>query len=386
MPDRVSNTNPAIFRQCRQQMALSQERVIKKTKVKRLKEIETGDIAPTFKQLEKLANLYCVPQWVFLRDQLPAEYNFNQSIPAFRKFAQHERIFDNHAIRALVTHTEQLREMIMEFKEDEGEPLPPFSPPAENNNIPNLALSVRRWLGCGQKSYEFKKWRKFVEDAGVFVFLTSKYPHWSKVDSSLFRGFAIYKPVLPIIVINNSDAYKAQPFTLFHELAHLLRRESSADGSLSAEPDKQEELWCNRLASEVLMPEFSFAEYMGKVRIVRDINADMDQIKQAANRFCVSSFACIVRMCQLGIISKSYYARLERHLYDEYKSLREKQRNEDEHKFFRNIAREKIQQYGDIYAKTVVQAYKDNEIGLHKLCKLFELKSASDAINLEKLL
>jgi len=50
----------------------------------------------------------------------------------------------------------------------------------------------------------------------------------------------------------------------------------------------------------------------------------------------------------------------------------------------RNRADEVLDQYGHIYTRALFQVYHNNEIGLHKLCRLFGLKRASDALQLEK--
>ena len=49
----------------------------------------------------------------------------------------------------------------------------------------------------------------------------------------------------------------------------------------------------------------------------------------------------------------------------------------------RNIAKEVLEQYGTIYSKAVAQMYQNQEIGLHKFCKLFGIKKVSDALKLQ---
>ena len=64
---RVENVKPHILRQCREQIGLSIAQAQKKAGLKTLEKIEQGETKPTFNQLEKLAERYHVPQWVFLR-------------------------------------------------------------------------------------------------------------------------------------------------------------------------------------------------------------------------------------------------------------------------------------------------------------------------------
>ena len=75
----VENINPTILRQCREQMGLSLDDV-RKT-VASIEKIENGDKKPTFNQIDQLAELYLVPRWVFIADDLPHEYQFDRIHP-----------------------------------------------------------------------------------------------------------------------------------------------------------------------------------------------------------------------------------------------------------------------------------------------------------------
>ncbi len=99
---RVDKVNPLIFQQCREQTGLSIEKAQEKAGVKTLGKIETGKTKPTFNQLERLAHLYNVPQWIFLKEQLPSQYRF-RSIPSFRRFADASPVFDNYKVRVITT-------------------------------------------------------------------------------------------------------------------------------------------------------------------------------------------------------------------------------------------------------------------------------------------
>ena len=72
MAGRVENINKDILRQSREQIGLSLSIVAKK--VTKISDMEKGDQKPTFKQSDTLANLYKVPRWVFISDQLPEKY------------------------------------------------------------------------------------------------------------------------------------------------------------------------------------------------------------------------------------------------------------------------------------------------------------------------
>lgn len=364
MVARVENINPDILRQCREQIGLAFVDVEKK--IKKISAIEEGKQKPTFNQLNTLAELYNVPRWVFISEFLPEQYQFNKAVPAFRQFA-HDRteLFSDHKVRSLTTRVERFRNLILELRDDMGEPVAQFSPPEFQNSAKpgTRAKQVRAWLGT-EENFDFPQWKEKLEDKGIFVFMTSKYRGWSHIDKALFRGLAIYHSSLPIIIINDSDAKKAQSFSLFHELGHLLRGESAIDDW--DDHHQQVERWCDELAGNLLMPAESFRDS------VHDVN-DLDAVKQIAKGFKVSAYACLVRLRQLRMIDQKCYANFELQLNEEYLKL-QKQLKESDGGPTRNRPQEVLNQYGHIYARALFQAYNNQEIGLHKLSQAFDLK------------
>ena len=265
------------------------------------------------------------------------------------------------------------------------EPIEPFSPPRFNADVPALARAAREWLGHAHDSCAFEDWKQKFEEKGIFVFITSKFKGWSKVDLSMFRGFSICKNTLPIIVINDSDAKAAQSFTLWHELGHLLRKESAVDSDDSFHSKQEAEVWCNRFAGEALMPEDSFAQAAEDIEMADRIEEVLVAIDKAAKDFKVSSYACALRMLHLRRIRQEQYKKIKSYLEERHK-LRTQQRKEQKTPLQRNIAKEKLRQYGGIYSRCIMQAYHDQEIGLHRLCQLFGIKKSADAKKLEGLI
>lgn len=379
MVARVDYINPAILRQCREQMALNVESV-KKKRISLIEGIEDGVKLPTYKQLDTLAALYKVPRWVFISKELPPEYDFVQSVPAFRQFTrQTEKVFSDPKVRGLVAQVGRLRELVLELREDIGEPIEPLSFPkveGSGNSHSEVANAIRSWLKV-EGNLAPPGWRSKLEQKGIFVFMTDKYKGWSHIEKETFRGLSIYHPVLPIIIVNDSDAKKAQSFTLLHELGHLFRKENAVDSW--SDQNKRVEKWCDELAGEILMPHASFLNEVNQ--------ADMDSleaIKKIAKKFHVSDYACLVRLRNLRKISQGAYSELEGELEREYREWQKRQR-EGTRGGSRNRAKEVLNQYGRIYTDTLFQAYYNKELSLHKLSKLFGLKRASQVLELGKL-
>jgi Zn-dependent peptidase ImmA (M78 family) len=374
MAGRVENINKDILRQSREQIGLSLSIVAKK--VAKISAIEKGEQKPTFKQLDTLAEFYKVPRWVFISDQLPEKYQFDKAIPAFRQLTDSNAdVFSDHKVRSLTARVDRFRKMIIELLEDMGEIVPVFNPPKISKNAApdHASKQVRDWLNLSHDSLAFAGLKEMLEGKGIFVFMTSKYKGWSHIDKLLFRGMTIYHSRLPIIIINDSDAKKAQSFTLFHELGHLLRKESTIDGwddyHNTVEP------WCDELAGNVLMPVEQILSAVDNIE-------DLDAVKDIAKGFQVSPYACLVRLRQMQIIDQNTYEDFEAKLKEEYRKLQKKLKESDGGPS-RNRPREILNQYGRIYTTAIFQAYHNQEIGFHKLCRLFDLKNPSYALELE---
>ncbi|MDL1978804.1 MAG: ImmA/IrrE family metallo-endopeptidase [Deltaproteobacteria bacterium] len=374
MAGRVENINKDILRQSREQIGLSLSIVAKK--VAKISAIEKGEQKPTFKQLDTLAEFYKVPRWVFISEQLPEKYQFDKAIPAFRQLTDSNAdVFSDHKVRSLTARVDRFRKMIIELLEDMGEIVPVFNPPKVSKNAApdHASKQVRDWLNLSHDSLAFAGLKEMLEGKGIFVFMTSKYKGWSHIDKSLFRGMTIYHSRLPIIIINDSDAKKAQSFTLFHELGHLLRKESTIDDW--DDYHNTVEAWCDELAGNILMPAKQILSAVDNIE-------NLDAVKDIAKRFQVSPYACLVRLRQMQIIDQNTYEVFEAKLKEEYRKLQKRLKKSDGGPS-RNRPREILNQYGRIYTTAIFQAYHNQEIGFHKLCRLFDLKNPSYALELE---
>ena len=377
MTSRVENINTDILQQCREQIGLTLFEV--EERIKTIAEIESGTKKPTFKQLDKLSGLYKVPRWVFIAKQLPKKYQFDRAVSAFRKFAESNAdIFSDYKVRGLTEQVERFRDLILELLDDLGESIVSFNPPEvrENTNPEAGARQIRNWLGLSDEKFDFETWKKLLEEKGVFVFMTSKYKGWSHIDKMLLRGLAIYHSTLPIIIINDSDAKKAQSFTLFHELGHLLKKESAIDDWEYHERNTED--WCDKLAGNILMPARLFHNAASSID-------NLNTVKSIARNFKVSAYACLVRLRQLEIINQNTYEDYEVQIIDEFTKLQEKLKDSTGGPS-RDRPQEVLNQYGHIYTNVLFQAYHNQEIGLHKLSKLFNLKKSSYILEMEKML
>ena len=372
--------NPEILRCCRKQMALEIEEVQHKVPMKNLSDIESGKRQPTLNQIEKLSQLYLIPSWVFMQESLPDEYNFSKTIPSFRKFKNSYKKNFDYKLRCLTAKVESFRKTIVELREEMEEPVFEFSPPdvvLNRQSITRDSQTILDWLGAGHGSFSFSEWRKKIEDKGIFIFVTSPFSSWSKIDPRLFRGLSIYHDRLPIIIINGSDTYKAKSFTLFHELGHLLRKKTAFDEKVG-EAQSEEERLCDSFAGEVLMPESRIKDYYGQIDRALDNNNKLNEIRKIAKKFKTSAYATLVRLRNLGVIDQNAYRNIEKIITQNYQLSKSNM----EGGIPRVMSKEVRTQYGQIYSETIIQAYLGKQITLHKARNMFGLKKTEHILKM----
>ena len=128
------------------------------------------------------------------------------------------------------------------------------------------------------------------------------------LDVEEFRGFAITDEVAPLIFINSRDFRGAQIFTLAHEMAHIWVGEagvSNPDYSMrSTEEDSEVELFCSRVAVEMLVPTTDFQQRWDQVQIDDDSES---RLRLLARHYRVSSLVVLWRAYDLGLIPAEIY-------------------------------------------------------------------------------
>ncbi|WP_156928816.1 ImmA/IrrE family metallo-endopeptidase [Bradyrhizobium sp. th.b2] len=114
-----------------------------------------------------------------------------------------------------------------------------------------VGLDVSTQAAWKTDATAFKTLRSLVEAQGVFVYQVNA----STTDD--WRGMAIFdERKIPVIVINSNEAFPAaRSFTLFHEYAHLLLRQSAITDHRSRDANEE---YCNKFAAYFLMPAQEF--------------------------------------------------------------------------------------------------------------------------------
>jgi Zn-dependent peptidase ImmA (M78 family)/transcriptional regulator with XRE-family HTH domain len=161
-------------------------------------------------------------------------------------------------------------------------------------------LTVESQNTWGTPAAAFRRFRSFVEEQGVFVYLIRA----STVDD--WRGLAIFDDrKVPIIVLNSDESEPgARSFSLFHEYAHILLRQSAISDQRSR---SKTESFCNKFAAHFLMPGEKF-----KVAAIvighgyRDYWTD-GQIRKLSNVFKTSMSAVAIHLENTEMAPDGFY-------------------------------------------------------------------------------
>ena len=233
-----------------------------RTKKDKISSWEKGESVPTARQARMLADFY---ERGFLEFFLPEPPELNESelVPDYRL----DRNATPHDDRELWhiqrwAETQHLNAIDLYDMLEESPPvIPPELKATLKTDPERIAKKVRQvanfpiqrqldLTGNDRQSLP-KLIRAAFESIGVLV-LRGK-----GLSKHSVRDISIAKFPLPTIVFGN-EAITAQPFTLAHELGHILLHQSGISGPPSARdsntPEKAVERWCDKFAAAFLIP------------------------------------------------------------------------------------------------------------------------------------
>ena len=256
------HVNPELLHWASHRSGIAQEALA--AKFKKLPEWESGKTQPTLKQVEAFARAVHVPVGYLFLTEPPEEA---VPIPDFRTFSgQAVRRPSPNLLDTIYTCQERqswYREFVLVARQPEldfvGSVTVDASPEA-------VAAEMRQTLGfnlaarreCPTWTDALRLFIRQAEEVGVLVMVSGVVlsNNYRRLDTSEFRGFALSDHLAPLIFVNGVDTKAAQMFTLAHELAHIWLG-ASALSNLGVAPRsvfQREEIWCNAVAAEFLVP------------------------------------------------------------------------------------------------------------------------------------
>lgn len=171
-----------------------------------------------------------------------------------------------------------------------------------------VVRSIRDHLGLegtprkGTFDEYFSKLVQALESAGILVMRNSIVNNNTSRPLSVdeFRGFAMSDKLAPVIFINTADCPEARLFTLMHEACHIW---IASSGVSDADPgaNRKEEIFCNAVAAEFLVPEKEFRSLWKRYEDWKE------NLPEITARFRVSEWVIARRALTCGFISDSQY-------------------------------------------------------------------------------
>lgn len=299
--------NPIILSWARERAGFSVDDIAQKlhVRVQALVEWEQGTTLPTFKQAQRLAKATRVPFPYFYLAEPPVE---SFVLPDLRTIEGGKVKDPSPDLRAIVQQVLKRQEWyIGHLEENNNPPLPFVGKYQLDTPVKDVVLDIRQTL---QVQRPIKgKWEQYfrdlivgAEEARILVMrsgIVGSDTH-RKLDIDEFRGFAIADALAPVIFINSADAPSARLFTLIHELAHLWLG-SSGISDLNTSVHRKEEVFCNAVAGEFLVPTIEF-ESSWNYETSFDEN-----LSRLASHFYVSTMVIARKALDCGLISRVIY-------------------------------------------------------------------------------
>jgi len=298
--------NPALMSWSRQRAGVSAAELAHSITVKEDKVLawEAGEAKPTFRQAQQWAERLHVPFGFLFLKEPPREMLPLPDLRTLGSVAPQAPSLDLlDTVRDVLRKQEWYQDYL---SEQERQPLPFVGRFSLDVPVVQVVADIRAVLGVGEAQQGEDYLRTLVtaaDAAGVLVMrsgVVGSNTH-RKLDVGEFRGFAISDPYAPVVFINIADAPAARLFTLLHELAHIWIG-SSGISSVAPSSHRREEVYCNAIAGEFLVPEVRFKA------LWREADDWLAQLPGLAGVFHVSRLVVARRACDLGFISRDAYS------------------------------------------------------------------------------
>lgn len=385
----LAKVKSALLVWARESAGLSQADAAHKAgiKLEALQDWESGgaaDSAPSIPQLRKLAEAYKRPLAVLYLPEPPQTF---MALKDFRRLPgggvpnmPPEVILEARVAR-------ERRESVLALAADAGVSVSQFelqATLAENPEI--LGQRVRDWLGVqlplgpgvrDSTGYNaLKYWRAAVESRDVLVLQSSRF------SAEIASGFAIYEPLLPIVVVSRKDAPpRRRLFSLLHELTHLILRASgvsdlSLDTDLTLAPEDQKvEVFCNAVAAATLVPASLLLEHP-VLREHRGAQSWSDEeLTQLSRDFGASREAVLRRLLTVELTSREFYEATRERYIQEWRRQRERQKSGPKEPIPRNMANEAVGDLGRRYVGLVLNQFYQDRLTLSDVAGYLGIKT-----------
>jgi len=369
-----ANINPEILIWARERLGLSVPEFARKLgkKEERLTEWETGVRPLTFKQAIDFADKAYIPFGYLFLTTPPIE---ELPLPDLRTIDGHGVLRLSAELLDLIKLMLQRQDWYKEYlKQQLAEPSSIVGSFSKRHVVNEIVADMRLKLGVpahpnrGDWESYYRGLVTKIEDTGILVMRQSDLGHFTRpLQVAEFRGFAIADEIAPMIFVNHADTPGARLFTLIHELCHIWIGQSGiSDGNV--ENKRNEEVMCNAVAAEFLVPEVEFTQLWHT-----NINSWRENLAVLEAHFHVSKWVLARRALTCSYISQHDYIQF---ITEEKEAYRNRERSGSGPNYYRT----KKAQISQSFSKAVVSQALSGQIMLREAAQLLGMKPG----NIEK--
>lgn len=341
----------SLLKQLREKTGYTENQAAKKLEIalEDFIKMESGQLPVSIHVIKKLSEIYKYPLITFFEEKAPdyphqlKDYRINRDKRLTPEVYKAER-------RAYYLVSE-LREI-----SDERSRIPEFP---NNIEATELAGAFKQKIGL-EKPYSKKpedilgKYKNQLEKKLGIVII--EYP----LKAEDVRAFCISSEI-SIIVLNEQDKPQTKLFSLFHELCHLLLK-NSAICSIEIEGTHPNEIeyYCNLFSAETLVPIEDLIPKISKIQI------NEEKISELTNIYGVSKQVIMLRLLSQNYISK--------YSYDEFKQKFDVKLLKKTKFGRRNWEKVYLNRVGNLAIKEVSAAYHSGKISTSNAMDILNIK------------
>ncbi len=269
-------------------------------------------VKPTLKDLEKFAKKTHVPVGYLCGGGIPDE---PLPIKDFRLISGKSQATPKGNVLDLIYECQMRQSWYSSYCEEEGlGKVDLVGSYNTNQNPADVAKEIAKSFSFTPKIKALERYVELIEEQGILVMASSivKGNTSRPIHIEDLRGFALVDEYAPVIFVNTKDTKNARKFTLIHELGHILVGSAGiSNASASDKIDNKVESWCNKFATEILLPE-------DKLRAVYEENYNSEEpfanLEDLGKKFGVSTLMLMLRIYDL-----KYYKQGAGRFWQEFK-------------------------------------------------------------------
>lgn len=354
--NKAKGINPKMLKFFREKVGYSLDCVAKRMKISKVTLIkwEEGEKIPTIRQAMNMGQIYKKTWASFFLKEKPKF----QLLKDFRTVLKQNKSKYSPRLNFLIDEALQQQQWTREYLINNGyKKNKLIGSWKRQSDYHSLSERIKEILEIDYELISKKKTRQevlsyyisLVENVGIFICKTSGVG----IATEEMRGMFLFDEYTPFIFLNSNDSISGQIFTLAHEVAHFMLGKEGVSNMRFNENNfigsEKTEMFCNRVASEIVLPKNILLE---KWKNFQEVN---DFIENISRLFKISEESIAYKLFLLDVISKAKYQEIQEKTKDIIKNRKKKGGSGDYH-------RNKISRNGKLLTRTVLSAYKGGEI------------------------